>query len=126
MAAIKFPCSACSKLMAVNEEYAGKKVRCPHCQQVVIAGMATTGDDAFDFDRLADSTAQSKPSPFGDIANSPAAFDGDERDFAPAAQMTPTFDEPSEPAPRVARSISPASNARAAWLLGILAPYAIF
>lgn len=37
MPPVQFHCSQCQKLMAVSPEYLGKKVRCPHCQQVVIA-----------------------------------------------------------------------------------------
>lgn len=32
---IEFVCNGCGKRLKVNEEYAGRKARCPHCQNVV-------------------------------------------------------------------------------------------
>ncbi len=37
MQPIQFPCGYCGKLMAVSSENVGQQVRCPHCQQIVIA-----------------------------------------------------------------------------------------
>jgi len=37
MANVNFECGHCHNLMAVGEEYLGQQVRCPHCQQVVLA-----------------------------------------------------------------------------------------
>ncbi len=37
METLTFECGHCNKLMAVGVEYLGQQVRCPHCQQVVIA-----------------------------------------------------------------------------------------
>ena len=37
MATVTFKCGHCNNLMAVNAEYLGRQVRCPHCQQVVVA-----------------------------------------------------------------------------------------
>ena len=37
MQTLTFQCGHCNKLMAVGIEYLGQQVRCPHCQQVVIA-----------------------------------------------------------------------------------------
>src|SRR5260370_40980448 len=37
METLTFQCGHCNKLMAVGTEYLGRQVRCPHCQQVVIA-----------------------------------------------------------------------------------------
>jgi phage FluMu protein Com len=37
METLTFQCGHCNKLMAVGAEFVGKQVRCPHCQQVVIA-----------------------------------------------------------------------------------------
>lgn len=47
-----FQCGHCGKLMAVSSEHLGQQVRCPHCQQVVIApppsgpalGASSTGE----------------------------------------------------------------------------------
>src|SRR6266516_2508104 len=37
MQTVNFECGHCHNLMAVGEEYLGQQVRCPHCQQVVLA-----------------------------------------------------------------------------------------
>jgi hypothetical protein len=37
MQIVNFQCGHCSKLMGVGSEYLGQQVRCPHCQQVVVA-----------------------------------------------------------------------------------------
>ena len=37
MATVNFQCGHCAKLMAVNATFLGQQVRCPHCQQVVVA-----------------------------------------------------------------------------------------
>jgi DNA-directed RNA polymerase subunit RPC12/RpoP len=37
METVNFQCGHCGKLMAVGTDYLGQQVRCPHCQQVVLA-----------------------------------------------------------------------------------------
>lgn len=37
MQPIQFQCGNCGKLMAVSAKHLGQQVRCPHCQQIVIA-----------------------------------------------------------------------------------------
>jgi hypothetical protein len=37
MQTVNFQCGHCGKLMAVSVEFLGQQVRCPHCQQVVLA-----------------------------------------------------------------------------------------
>src|SRR6516225_5812743 len=37
MGTVNFECGHCHSLMAVGEEFLGQPVRCPHCQQVVLA-----------------------------------------------------------------------------------------
>jgi phage FluMu protein Com len=37
MATVNFQCGHCNNLMAVGSEFLGQQVRCPHCQQVVVA-----------------------------------------------------------------------------------------
>jgi hypothetical protein len=37
MQTVNFQCGHCGKLMAVGVEFLGQQVRCPHCQQVVLA-----------------------------------------------------------------------------------------
>ena len=37
METVKFQCGKCQKVMAVGADLLGKQVRCPHCQQVIMA-----------------------------------------------------------------------------------------
>jgi DNA-directed RNA polymerase subunit RPC12/RpoP len=37
MDTVEFQCGHCSQLLAVNREHLGQQVRCPHCQQTVLA-----------------------------------------------------------------------------------------
>ena len=37
MQTVNFQCGHCRNLMAVGTDFLGQQVRCPHCQQVVIA-----------------------------------------------------------------------------------------
>src|SRR5579875_1835828 len=37
MQPVQFPCGHCGKPMGVNSEHLGRHVRCPHCQEVVLA-----------------------------------------------------------------------------------------
>jgi hypothetical protein len=41
METVNFQCGNCHNLMAVGSEYLGRQVRCPHCQQVVLAPAPT-------------------------------------------------------------------------------------
>lgn len=46
MQPVQFSCGHCGKLMGVSSEHLGRHVRCPHCQQVVVAPppAASTGE----------------------------------------------------------------------------------
>lgn len=46
MQTVNFQCGHCQKLMAVGTDSLGKQVRCPHCQQVVLAPAPTTAPAA--------------------------------------------------------------------------------
>src|SRR5205085_5006316 len=37
METVNFQCGHCQQLLAVNKDHLGQQVRCPHCQQVVVA-----------------------------------------------------------------------------------------
>src|SRR6476646_5898392 len=37
METVNFQCGHCSQVLAVSKEHLGQQVRCPHCQQVVVA-----------------------------------------------------------------------------------------
>jgi hypothetical protein len=102
MDVVKFPCSGCQKLMAVGPDLLGHHVRCPHCQQVIVAPAAESA---------AEPTDGGDPFSFGGVVDSPVMA-------AEEASVEPT---PSEP-PHVAKP--PA--ARNSWLLPILVPYAAF
>jgi DNA-directed RNA polymerase subunit RPC12/RpoP len=41
MQTVNFKCGHCGNLMGVSAEYLGQQVRCPHCQQVVVAPAAS-------------------------------------------------------------------------------------
>lgn len=120
MASIRFPCASCNKMMAVSEEYAGKKVRCPHCQQVIIAVNEQTGQDPFGF------VASTGP-PDGAMASSSSSTPDDNPFATSGTRASTTTDSRIEaaPTPRMSRNRNAPSHL-AGWLLGILAPYAIF
>ncbi len=40
MQTVPFPCGHCGKLIAINSQHLGQQVRCPYCQQVVIAPLS--------------------------------------------------------------------------------------
>src|SRR6185437_1441396 len=40
MQTVQFQCGHCNKLMGVSGEFLGQQVRCPHCQQVVVAPLS--------------------------------------------------------------------------------------
>jgi hypothetical protein len=46
METINFQCGHCGKLMAVGQNLLGQQVRCPHCQQVVVAPAASAAAPA--------------------------------------------------------------------------------
>ena len=46
MQTLNFQCGHCSGVMAVSAEYLGQQVRCPHCQQVVIAPSSVAPEPA--------------------------------------------------------------------------------
>jgi hypothetical protein len=43
MQTVNFQCGHCGNLMAVAADFLGQQVRCPHCQQVVVAPMPASG-----------------------------------------------------------------------------------
>ncbi|MEO1524493.1 MAG: hypothetical protein AAFX06_03615 [Planctomycetota bacterium] len=43
---IKFPCGQCQQILAADASAAGKKVRCPKCQQLAVIPSATGGSSA--------------------------------------------------------------------------------
>jgi hypothetical protein len=137
MAVIKFPCSACQKLMAVGPELAGRKVRCPHCHQVLVAPATASpaeSENLFKFTKPPDEP----DSIFGEavddsiLAASPMTPNSvgrvDDNPFAPSpAPSKPreeSSDRPATPG-RLSRG-SFAATGRQNWLLALLVPYAVF
>jgi len=83
MQTVQFQCGCCGNLMAVGVEYLGQQVRCPHCQQVVIAPATTTSAP------LELTEPPRMPASNGDpYADSP---------FQSLAQSEDIFDQPDEP-----------------------------
>ncbi len=80
MQTVNFQCGHCGKLMAVGVEFLGQQLRCPHCQQVVLAPAAN---------------AHAAPAP------PPAPFPATEPPPAPAPPENPfgslTTDQPARP-----------------------------
>lgn len=61
--AIETICSGCGKTLAVPDEHAGKKARCPACGQIyTIPHASNEGDSPFTENRSADSAEPSQPS----------------------------------------------------------------
>ncbi|HEX4591017.1 MAG TPA: hypothetical protein VH120_13860, partial [Gemmataceae bacterium] len=102
MDVVKFPCSSCQKLMAVGPELLGHHVRCPHCQQVIVAPSSSSAEVPRD---------TGDPFSFGGAVDSPVA---------PAEEPTaePSLTEPAH--------VAKPPAARNSWLLPILVPYAAF
>jgi hypothetical protein len=93
MQTVNFPCSHCGKLMAVSTEHLGQQVRCPNCQQVVLAPPNPENPPP--------------PSPFPDLhvpseeaPDSIFALPGQESDDALGGEQDlPKVEFPPEPAP---------------------------
>jgi phage FluMu protein Com len=91
MQTLTFQCGHCSKLMAVDTGHLGQQVRCPHCQQVVIAPAQPAPTSA-----LPESARQEDPLAANPAASSPFVVAED----APAGAKPETagLEPPSEPA----------------------------
>jgi hypothetical protein len=139
MAVIKFPCSACQKLMAVGPELAGRKVRCPHCHQVLVAPAAAPeaeSDNLFQFakppegqdsifgepadDSVLGPARQAAPNPSAGVEDNPFAPPRP----APREQRDETAEQPVETDRRPRGSA--AASGKQNWVLALLVPYALF
>jgi hypothetical protein len=69
---VTFQCGNCQKLMAVNPSFLGQQVRCPHCQQVVLAPAPASPTPANPVPEPATlATAQQVPLPPADAPAAP-------------------------------------------------------
>ena len=62
MQKVQFPCTHCRSMMGVTLDLLGRKVRCPHCQQVVIAPVSAEEPPP-------EPVAETNPSTDGDMAD---------------------------------------------------------
>ncbi len=82
MQPVQFQCGHCGKLMAVGSAHLGQQVRCPHCQQVVVAPPAES--------------AAPPPALTETVLHTPAVGDGEDI-FAPPEASEDLFDRPETP-----------------------------
>ncbi|HZY90070.1 MAG TPA: hypothetical protein VFE78_34935, partial [Gemmataceae bacterium] len=82
MQTVNFQCGHCGNLMAVGADHLGQQVRCPHCQQVVVAPPPAP--------------APAAPEP-GDTTFQPTVPQDHEDIFAPPAPTEDLFDAPHLP-----------------------------
>ncbi len=96
MQTVTFQCGHCHKLMGVSSAFLGQQVRCPHCQQVVVAPATPPAPSP---------APLPPPAPLPSIAPAPVpvfldptiAFDRGEEDsiFSPPAPSDDLFDAPA-------------------------------
>jgi hypothetical protein len=107
MQTVNFQCGSCHNLMAVSSEFLGRQVRCPHCQQVVLApvptspapnqmtpGLPPLSESPFEI-ASGNSPANEHESIFGEVP-SDDLFGGER---APVVEMPPEPPPPPPPAP---------------------------
>ena len=89
MPAVHFQCGHCSKLMAVSHEHLGKQVRCPHCQQVVVAPSPQPPEST---------AVEAPPPPLPEtILHTPTSGADPEDIFSPAEASEDLFGQPPPP-----------------------------
>jgi hypothetical protein len=86
MQTVNFQCGHCGNLMAVDTEHLGQQVRCPHCEQVVVAPPPEPAPAA----------AAPAPGP-AEPTFQPTALQNHEDIFAPPAPTEDLFDAPRLP-----------------------------
>lgn len=94
MQPIHFQCGNCGKLMAVSAEHVGQQVRCPHCQQIVIAPPAvSTVPPPETGEARVEISGSASPQPgFAETApNKPAVADAAEDFFSHASAGSELF-----------------------------------
>src|SRR6478735_10624710 len=91
MQTVNFQCGHCGKLMAVGRENLGQQVRCPHCQQVVLAPSSEAPAPE----------PEPAPSPFGDLNEHEDIFTqkSETDDVLFGQHDAPRLEMPREPEP---------------------------
>ena len=100
MDVVRFPCSHCQKLMGVGPELAGQRVRCPHCQRVLVAPAAdvvpSESENLFQF---GEAPVSAEPSAVlsSAVEETALAFDAreEQREDAIAESRTPIGPKPA-------------------------------
>jgi DNA-directed RNA polymerase subunit RPC12/RpoP len=94
MQTVNFTCGHCGKLMGVSADFLGRQVRCPHCQQVVVAPAAqgSAGEPTLPHVSTGPATNQDETS----ILPSPHNLDDEDSIFAERPRDI-LFDEPQPP-----------------------------
>jgi hypothetical protein len=102
--------------MAVTADFAGRRVRCPHCQQVIVAPAGDPASEpegtgnAFQFGEAVTSSLEEPEPPVPDDSPVPASAKRQRSGKSPSVTLRPAT----------------ASKTPANWILPILVPYAIF
>lgn len=90
MQTVNFQCGGCGKLMGVSAQYLGQQVRCPHCQQVVVAPAAQSPEPRTEVD----------PQPFQNLgAHEDIFHTRSETEDALFANEAPRLEIPRDPEP---------------------------
>ena len=115
MQTVNFQCGHCGKLMGVGSEYLGQQVRCPHCQQVVVAPPPAPVNPP---------PAEAAPPFTPDLAETlmrvPAPSADPEDIFSPTEATDDLFGRPD--APRVEFPLDPLATTLASELVGLPQP----
>ena len=121
MQTVQFQCGHCGKLMGVGSEHLGQQVRCPHCQQIVVAPLPTAAPPP----GLTE-TFLHEPSPRAeheDIFSPPEASDDlFGRSEAPRIEMPP---EPFVPTPFGDPAVSPLAEPAASSTMPYVPPESV-
>ncbi len=92
MQTVNFQCGHCGKLMGVSSEFLGQQVRCPHCQQVVVAPPTAEAP----LPAPAQAAAPLPPGLFETILQPPPPIDPEDI-FSPAEATEDLFGRPDAP-----------------------------
>src|SRR5437763_1257562 len=103
MQTVNFRCGHCNNLMAVGTEFLGQQVRCPHCQNVVVAPPAAPAPaPAANYSPGMESFPPSESAPLVETISAPtASWMSSSPDNGQAAATEPLAEpkKPREPRP---------------------------
>lgn len=97
MQTVNFTCGHCSQLMAVSQEHLGQQVRCPHCQQVVMAPVQPAPPPAPE--GLPDTSLLSAASPLSEPESIFSSVDASADIFGASPSARPEIPPPSPSSP---------------------------